>query len=197
MNSTLSHPSIAQRTESFTQTLPGKVTLVVAATALVAVCAHISFPLPFTPVPLTLQTFAVILVGLALGPVAGFSALALYLLEGAAGLPVFSPQGAGGLAQLVGPTGGYLFSYPLAAAAAGWLVRALPGINSRFTRAAIACVAATVIIFALGAGWLAYFAHLAPIAAWTLAIVPFLPGEAVKIAAASGIYSAVQRAKRS
>lgn len=197
MNSTLSHSGIAQRTESFTQSLPGKATLVVAASVLVAVCAHISFPLPFTPVPLTLQTFAVILVGLALGPVAGFSALALYLLEGAAGLPVFSPQGAGGLAQLVGPTGGYLFAYPLAAAAAGWLVRALPGISSRFTRAAIASIGATVIIFALGAGWMAYFGHLTAVAVWTLAIIPFLPGEAVKIAAASGIYSALQRAKRS
>lgn len=197
MNSTLSHSGLAQRTESFTQSLPGKATLAVAATALVAVCAHISFPLPFTPVPLTLQTFAVILVGLALGPVVGFSALALYLLEGAAGLPVFSPQGAGGIAQLVGPTGGYLFAYPLAAAAAGWLVRALPGINSRFTRAAIAGVGSTVIIFALGAGWLAWFGHLSTIAVWTAAIIPFLPGEAVKIAAASGIYSAFQRAKRS
>ncbi|GGA56782.1 biotin transporter BioY [Edaphobacter acidisoli] len=197
MNSTLSHSGIAQRTESFTQTLPGKATLAVAATALVAVCAHISFPLPFTPVPLTLQTFAVILVGLALGPVVGFSALALYLLEGAAGLPVFSPQGAGGIAQLVGPTGGYLFAYPLAAAAAGWLVRTLPGINSRFTRATIASVGATAVIFAFGAGWLAYFDHLSTIAVWTLAIVPFLPGEVLKIAAASGIYSTLQRTKRS
>ena len=197
MNSTLSHSGVSQRTESFTQTLPGKATLAVAATILVAACAHISFPLPFTPVPLTLQTFAVILVGLALGPVAGFSALALYLLEGAAGLPVFSPQGAGGIAQLVGPTGGYLFAYPLAAAAAGWLVRALPGINSRFTRAAIASLGASVIIFALGAGWMAYFGHLTAAALWMVAILPFLPGEAVKIAAASGIYSAFQRAKRS
>lgn len=196
MNSTLSHSGLAQRTESFTQTLPGKATLAVAATVLVAVCAHISFPLPFTPVPLTLQTFAVILVGLALGPVAGFSALALYLLEGAAGLPVFSPQGAGGIAQLVGPTGGYLFAYPLAAAAAGWLVRALPGISSRFTRAAIAGIGATAIIFVLGAGWMAYFGNLTAAAVWIAAIVPFLPGEAVKIAAASGIYSALQRARR-
>ncbi|HEU5340108.1 biotin transporter BioY [Edaphobacter sp.] len=196
MHSTLSQTSLAQRTESFTQSLPGKATLAVAATVFVAACAHISFPLPFTPVPLTLQTFAVILVGLALGPVVGFSALALYLLEGAAGMPVFSPHGPGGIAQLVGPTGGYLFSYPLAAAVAGWAVRSLPQM-SRFTRAAVAGLAATVIIFALGAGWMAYLGHLTAIAVWTLAIVPFLPGEAVKIAAASGIYSAFQRAKRS
>ena len=71
MHSTLSQTSLVQRTESFTQSLPGKATLAVAATVFVAVCAHISFPLPFTPVPLTLQTFAVILVGMALGPVVG------------------------------------------------------------------------------------------------------------------------------
>lgn len=196
MHSTLSQSGLAQRTESFTQSLPGKAALAVAATVFVAACAHVSFPLPFTPVPLTLQTFAVILVGMALGPVVGFSALALYLIEGAAGLPVFSPQGPGGIAQLVGPTGGYLFSYPLAAAAAGWAVRSLPQL-SRFSRAAVAGLAATVVIFALGAGWMAYFGHLSLIAVWALAIVPFLPGEAVKIASAAGIYSALQRAKRS
>jgi biotin transport system substrate-specific component len=197
MQTSLSHSSLAQRTESFTDSLPGKVTLVVAATVFIAACAHVSFLLPFTPVPLTLQTFAVILVGLALGPVAGFSALALYLAEGAAGIPVFSPQGPGGIAQLLGPTGGYLFAYPLAAAAAGWLVRAMPGILSRFTRAAIGGIGATVIILALGAGWMAYFNHFAAVAVWSLAVIPFLPGEAVKIAAASGIFAALQRAKRS
>ncbi len=197
MNFTLSNSGLAQRTEPFTQSLPGKATMVVAASVLVAVSAHISFPLPFTPVPLTLQTFAVLLVGLVLGPAMGFSALALYLLEGAAGLPVFSPQGAGGIAQLVGPTGGYLFAYPLAAAAAGWLVRVLPGIGSRFARAAVASVAATAVVFACGAAWMASFGHLTTIAVWTLAIMPFLPGEVVKIAAASGIYSALQRARRS
>lgn len=196
MQSTLSQSGLAQRTESFTQSLPGKATLAVAATVFVAACAHVSFPLPFTPVPLTLQTFAVILVGLALGPVAGFSALALYLVEGAAGLPVFSPHGPGGVAQLIGPTGGYLFSYPLAAAAAGWIVRAMPRL-SRFAQAAVAGIAATVIVFALGAGWMAYLYHLPAVAVWTAAIVPFLPGEAVKIAAASGIFSALQRWKRS
>lgn len=196
MHSTLSQSGLAQRTESFTQSLPGKATLAVAATVFVAACAHVSFPLPFTPVPLTLQTFAVILVGMALGPAVGFSALALYLLEGAAGLPVFSPQGPGGVAQLVGPTGGYLFSYPLAAAAAGWAVRSLPQL-SRFARASVAGLAATAVIFTLGAGWLAYFGHLTAAAVWMAAIVPFLPGEAVKIASAAGIYSALQRAKRS
>ena len=141
-----------------------------------AVCAHISLPLPFTPVPLTLQTFAVILVGMVLGPVAGFSAMVLYLAEGAMGMPVFSPHGIGGMAQLLGPTGGYLFAYPLAAAAAGWIVRAMRNVGSRFTCAVVAGIVADVIIFALAACWLARLLHLGIPAAWTLAIAPFLLG---------------------
>src|SRR3984957_1539473 len=82
------------------QSLPVQVALVVAATGLVAICAHISLPLFFTAVPLTLQTFAVILVGMLLGPVAGFSSLVLYLAEGAMGLPVFTPHSVGGVAHL-------------------------------------------------------------------------------------------------
>src|SRR5271168_3672923 len=104
---------------SLSRTWAGKASLAIAATAFVALCAHVSIPLYFTPVPLTLQTMAVILVGLALGPALGSSAMVLYLAEGAMGLPVFSPHGPGGVAQLVGPTAGFLFSYPLAAAAAG------------------------------------------------------------------------------
>src|SRR6202453_2744538 len=89
---------------------------VVSATALVAICAHIAVPLGFTPIPVTMQTFAVLLLGLLFGPGPAFACLALYLLEGAVGLPVFSPHGPGGIAQMLGPTGGYLLSYPFAAA---------------------------------------------------------------------------------
>src|SRR4051812_14552365 len=78
-----------------------QVAIVVGASLFVAVCAHITIPLPFTPVPLTVQNFAVLLVGLALGSRRGFAALALYLAEGAAGLPVFSPLGPGGIAQII------------------------------------------------------------------------------------------------
>src|SRR4030088_613668 len=139
-----SHSGLAHRAELLQESLPGRVVLVVAATALVAACAHVSLPLPFTPVPLTLQNFAVILIGMALGPVAGFSAMVLYLAEGAMGLPVFSPHGPGGVAQLLGPTAGYLFSYPLAAAVAGWAVRAMRPVASRFTRAVVAGVLANI-----------------------------------------------------
>ncbi|WP_263365538.1 biotin transporter BioY [Edaphobacter bradus] len=188
-----SQSAFAQVVRSFEESLPGKATLVVAASLFVAICAHISLVLPFTPVPITLQTFAVILIGMVLGPVAGFSALALYLAEGAAGLPVFNPHEPGGIIHLIGPNAGFLFSYPLVAAVAGWVTRGLSSVESRFTRAVAAGVAASVVVFAFGAGWLAHFAHLSAPAAWHLAIAPFLPAEAIKITAAAGIFSSLQR----
>src|ERR1039457_6428427 len=96
--------------------------IVIAASLFVALCARVTVPLPFTPVPLTLQNFGVLAVGLMLGSRRGFAALALYLAEGAAGLPVFSPSLlGGGIAQILGPTGGFLMAYPLVAFVAGWL----------------------------------------------------------------------------
>src|SRR5512143_2178718 len=100
-----------------------QVSLVVGASLFVALCARVTVPLPFTPVPLTLQNFGVLLVGLALGPRRAFAALVVYLAEGAAGMPVFNPLGPGGVAQLLGPTGGFLLAYPFVAALAGALAR--------------------------------------------------------------------------
>lgn len=182
---------------SLQDSLTGRIFLSVAATGLVAVCAHISFPLPFTLVPLTLQTFAVILVGILLGPVAGFSSMVLYLAEGASGLPVFTPQGPGGAAQLLGPTAGYLFSYPLAAALAGFTVRAIKNTSSRFAVGIVAGAAASLPIFILGASWLAHLLHLSIMAAWQLAVAPFLLGEAIKVTAAAGAFSTLQRWRQS
>src|SRR5215467_234425 len=93
--------------------------LVIGGSLLMAACAHVSIPLWFTPVPITLQTFGVMFLALSLGGWRAFAALSLYLVEGVAGFPVFSPHGPGGMAQLLGPTGGYLLSYPLAALVAG------------------------------------------------------------------------------
>jgi biotin transport system substrate-specific component len=188
---------LTHRTGSLQESLAGKTLLVVGATAFVAACAHISLPLPFTPVPLTLQNFAVLIVGMVLGPVAGFSAMVLYLAEGALGLPVFTPYAAGGVAHLLGPNGGYLFSYPLAAATAGWVVRAMQRITSRFRAALVASIAATLPIFLLGASWFAYYAHHNASATWAMAVAPFLPGEIVKITAAAGIFSTLQRWRQS
>lgn len=194
---TSSQSGLMQNTKPLHDSLTGRVTVVVAATLFVAACAHISIPLFFTPVPITLQTFAVILIGMVLGPVAGFSTMVLYLAEGAAGLPVFSPQGPGGLAHLLGPNAGFLFAYPLAAAAAGWIVRSLPRAISRFSGAITAGIGSSIITFAVGAGWLAHLLHLGNTAVWSLAVAPFLAGEAIKVTAAAGIFSAFQRWQRS
>ncbi len=181
--------------EVLSRTLAGKAVLVISASLFVAICAHFTVPLPFTPVPLTLSDLAVLLVGLLLGPEMAFAALALYLAEGAAGLPVFAPAGPGGLAQLRGVTAGYLIAYPFAAAAAGFLVRALAAIP-RFTAAVTAATVASVLIMTSGAGWVGFFTHHEAALTFKLAVLPFLPGQVVKIVAAAGIYSALTTRRR-
>jgi biotin transport system substrate-specific component len=174
-------------------TVTGKMFLAVSATAFVALCAHVSVPLFFTPVPVTLQTMAVLLVGMALGPALGTSALVLYLAEGAVGLPVFSPHGLGGVAQLMGPTAGYLFSYPLAAAAAGIVVRGLRFGRSQVAAAVLAGLASTLLILSMGAGWIACLTPSSLSTAFSLGVLPFLPGEILKVAAAASAYSAFHK----
>ncbi|HEX4156069.1 MAG TPA: biotin transporter BioY [Acidobacteriaceae bacterium] len=174
-------------------TLPGRIALGLAATAFIALAAHVAFPLWFTPVPLTLQPLAVLLVGLAFGPIGGFLTLLAYLAEGACGLPVFAPSGLGGLAVLHGFTAGYLLAYPLVAAIAGGLSRALGRRFSLFAAALIACIAATVLLFLAGAGWFMALTHFSLRAVWLETVAPFLPGEAIKILAAAGIYSTLRR----
>ncbi|MGI4828469.1 MAG: biotin transporter BioY [Janthinobacterium lividum] len=169
-----------------------QVLLCLSATLVVALAAHVSFPLPFTPVPFTLQPLAVLGVGLALGPIAGTVTMLAYLAEGASGLPVFSPTGLGGVAQLFGPTGGYLLAYPFVAFVCG-LVSRRPGYRlSAFPNAVLACALATALLFVFGATWLSVEAHLSPRAAWTAGVLPFLPGEAVKVLAAAGIFRALK-----
>jgi biotin transport system substrate-specific component len=186
-----------QDLREFARTRAGRIFLAISATAFVAICAHVSVPLYFTPVPVTLQTLAVILIGLALGLALGFSAMLLYLAEGAMGLPVFSPHGPGGVAQLLGPTAGFLFSYPLAAAAAGSLIRAVRLGRSQFPAAILAGIAASAVIFSMGAGWIAHLLHLSPGAAWHMGVAPFLPGEVLKVAAAAGAFTTLRRWHRS
>lgn len=176
--------------ESFASTLTGKAVIVVSASLFVAVCAHLIVPLGFTPVPLTLSDFAVVLVGLLCGPEMAFAALALYLAEGAAGLPVFSPAGPGGIAQIVGFTGGYLMAYPFAAALAGSLARTLKSLP-RYASGTIAATAASVVIMASGAAWLGLYLHHATALTFNLGVLPFLPGQVIKIVAAAGIFAAL------
>jgi len=156
--------------------------IVAGASLFVALCARIYIPLPGTPVPLTVQNLGVLLVGLALGSRRGFAALALYLAEGAAGLPVFSGHGPGGILQIAGPTGGYLMAYPLVAALAGYLFeRGKPS----FMRAALASVAGEILLFAFGISWLYVLTHSLA-RALSFGLYWFVSAEVLKIMLAAG-----------
>jgi biotin transport system substrate-specific component len=158
------------------------VAFVVGASLFVAICAQVSITLPFSPVPLSLVNFAVLLVGLALGSKRGFAALALYLAEGAVGLPVFAH--AGGFIHLAGPTAGYLIAYPFVAFLAGFVFER----SSRsFSRAVLASIGAEILLFASGISWLMLLFHQPLAVAASLGLYPFLFGEIIKVMAAAGI----------
>lgn len=172
--------AVAVQSESRAYRITREILLIVGASAFVALCARVTLPLPFTPVPLSLQNFGVLLVGLLLGSRRGFAALLLYLAEGSAGLPVF----AAGSAGLFGPTGGYLIAYPAVAFIAGWLrERTQPG----FARYALACIAAEVLLFAIGVSWLVAFYKQPFATAAVFGLYPFLAAEVLKVSAAAGI----------
>jgi biotin transport system substrate-specific component len=149
--------------------------LVIGASAVIAVCARLVLPLPFTPVPLTLANFGVLLVGLTLGSRRGFAAAALYLGWGAMGLPVFA--GGAGAAYLLGTTAGYLWAYPVVAFIAGWIVER--GARS-FVRNLAAATVAEVVLFASGISWLAIMSHSWQRAAF-FGLYPFLFAEVMKV----------------
>ena len=161
-----------------------QVALVVGASLVVALSARITIPLmPLTPVPLTVQNFGVLLVGLLLGSRRGFAALALYLMEGAGGLPVFNPTGPGGLAQLLGPTGGFLMVYPFVAFLAGYIFER--GAKT-FLRATTAGLLAEILLFGGGLTWLYVFTHSLAKAAY-FGLYWFLAAEVIKILLAAGV----------
>jgi len=168
---------------------------IVLGSLLVAVCAHVSIPLWFTPVPVTLQTFAVLLLALVLSPSLSAAALALYLVEGSVGLPVFSPHMPGGFLHLLGPTGGYLLSYPFAAALTGFLRRRFA--NQGFAPSLFAAATGSLLILLCGAIWFGIVTHQSAAAVFALAVLPFLPGDILKIIAAAGAASGLRRFRRS
>jgi len=169
-----------------------QVAIVVGASLFVALCAHITLPLPFTPVPLTLQNFGVLMVGLSLGSRRGFAALALYLAEGLMGMPVFSPVGPGGLAQLLGPTGGFLLAYPFVAGLAGWLFERG---KQTFARAATAALLGEILLFASGLSWLVLLTHsFSQALRWGL--YWFVFAEVIKIMLAAALASGWQRVQK-
>lgn len=158
--------------------------------ALVGAFAYVSFPFPLSPAPVTLQVLGVFLAGIFLGPLWGGLALALYLLAGALGAPVFA-GGSAGFAALVGDSAGYLWSYPIAAALVGGIVHrglALRDLDAvRLPTLLAATVVGTLVIYALGVVGLILSLDLALGEAVFQGAVVFLPAEAAKIAAAVGI----------
>ncbi len=158
--------------------------LVVGFSIFLALCAQVSFYIPFTPVPITLQTLAVVLTGAALGSKRGGLAMLLYLAEGAAGLPVFA-GGAGGFIHLIGYTGGYLWSYPIAAFVTGLLCE--KRLDRSFQTSILAMLPATVIIYAVGVPWLAVVLHLTFAQALVAGMVPFIPGDLLKLVVATAL----------
>ncbi len=172
--------------------LAWEVLRVAAGSILVALCAQIALPLPWTPVPVTLQTFGVMFVAVALGSRRGALAMALYLLEGAMGLPVFQPLGAPGIARLAGPTAGYLWAYPAAAFVSGWLAERIQGRSELRLIGALA--AGQSLIFLSGSVWLVALMHYGFAQALQAGALPFLPGEAIKIALVVGATAGLDRA---
>jgi len=157
--------------------------LVVGFSLLTALAAQVVVPLPFTPVPLTGQTFAVLLTGALLGPRLGTLAMLAYLAEGAAGLPFFR-GGAGGVGHLSGATAGYLCAFPAAAYATGYLAER--GWDRRFLTAAAAMALGSLVVLACGWAWLALTLGSGA-QAFRLGVAPFLPGDVVKIALAAAV----------
>ena len=149
---------------------------VLLGAALVAIAAQIAIPLPGTPVPMTLQPLAVLLVGGLLGPGLGASAMLFYLALGAAGLPVFTPFGLPGVARLLGPTGGYLLAYPVAA----FVVGRIAGDGRRLARLAFAALAGIVLIHLGGLAQLVMLTGSVSGAA-RLGTLPFVLSDLVKV----------------
>src|SRR5215208_4731696 len=155
--------------------------IVIVAIAL-ALSSQIAIPLPGTLVPLTLQPFVVVLAGLLIGPIDAAAAMVLYLVAGAAGAPVFAPIGPPGLARLLGPTGGYLLAYPVAAAVAGWLGAG----RERFGVRLVAAVAGILVLYAGGLSQLVLITGSLASAA-VIGVLPFMAADLVKAIVAAAL----------
>jgi biotin transport system substrate-specific component len=163
-------------------------------TVLTAAAAQFSFPVPFTVVPFTLQPMVVLLGGLALGPRLAFASQALYLMAGVAGLPVFAASATlpPGALRLLGPTAGYLLSYPIAALLVGRLAER--GLDRRYLTSVLAMAAGLLVIYASGVVWLGVFARtpaqsasIGLQAALAAGVAPFFVADLLKLVAAAGI----------
>lgn len=165
----------------------GRAIAVVLGAALVALSAQVAIPVPLSPVPFTLQALAVLVVGGVLGPMAGAASLVLYLSAGILGMPVFA-GGTAGIARLLGPTGGYLLAFPVAAAVTGHLAGRGTD-RARWGRALLAAIAGMILIHAGGIAQLSILAgsltHGLRVTVLELGVLPFLLVDLVKVAIAA------------
>jgi biotin transport system substrate-specific component len=185
---------VATRVDDRSEGLTVRVASVLFITVLTAAAAQISFPLPFTQIPFTFQPMVVLVGGLVLGSRLGFTSQVLYLMAGVAGLPVFAMSATlpPGFLRLIGPSGGYLMAYPLAAFVVGSLAER--GFAKRYATSVAAMLVGLAVIYASGTLWLAYFARLASgsaavglSTALATGVYPFVLADTAKLAAAAGI----------
>ena len=163
--------------------------LVAAFSLVIALCAQVAIPLPFTPVPVTLQTFAVLMAGFLLGSGRGALAVLAYLGEGFAGLPVFS-GGTAGAAHLFGPTGGYLLGFLAASFVVGFLAER--GAGKSWLLTLLALVVGDLLLYVPGVVWLGAYTGMSR--AIALGFLPFVIGDMLKIAAGAGLLSGISLA---
>jgi biotin transport system substrate-specific component len=177
----MANAAVQPVSRSASQSLSRNLALVIGASLLMGILGRFSFPLPFTPIPITLANLGVLLIALTLGSRRAAAAMFLYLAEGAMGMPVFSPAGPGGILQLIGPTGGFLMSYPIAAFVAGWIAERGSRNVLRFTLAALS---GEFLLFLGGIVWLVNLTHVAVAQAIHWGVYPFAFAEIIKIMAA-------------
>jgi len=181
MSSTFALPAPLVLADLVPRSLARTTSLVVGGAALTGLCAQVAFPVPGTPVPVTLQTFSVLLVGAALGWRLAAASMGLYLVAGVAGVPWFSGQTSGWTTA----TSGYLVGFFVAAAVVG--VLSSRGGDRRPLRTAVTMILGTLTVYLFGAGVLAVSLHVGLVEAVRLGVAPFLLGDAVKVLAAAGL----------
>jgi biotin transport system substrate-specific component len=164
--------------------------LIALGAALIAGSAQVSIALPFTPVPITGQTFAVLLIGASLGTARGGASALLYVLLGIAGAPLYA-HGAAGWAVITGASGGYLISYPLAAALTGRLAERRW--DRHFSSAIGTMLTGNILIYLIGLPWLALTVHTDLAKTLELGLYPFVPGDAFKLYLAAAVLPATWR----
>ncbi len=172
-------PTLSTRYFSSVHPFIRDLVLIILSSLVVALFAQIAIPLPFTPVPLTGQTFAVLLIGAALGFKRGTASLALYTGMGALGLPVF----AAGSSGLSGPTIGYLIGFIAAASLIGWLAER--GLERSLRTSILPFFLGTLVIYIFGAGWLAIFLQVSLTDAFGMGVAPFIIGDVIKLVLAA------------